>query len=157
MKNLFFTILIMFTSAINAQVDYDKFFISYQTEFLVKNPDTEDYESTAIESRTSIFIPFQHMLAFKFVESEDYEGTDWRELKWTYMAQAKKGDDVYLDESGGMIIFDYNGGIIEILFDVNEETNKYQQMMRLSKLVSYDKQEDKEKLEEYIPQTQRKK
>ena len=148
MKHHYFFSFMLIATMTLAQVDYNQIIVSNYVEFATLDYDEEQY----LLDEDGSFITFE------LHPEEDYYIFDNGEEKiknwWEYSGE-EEGTDDYYSEAGEKIVFDYEEQTIWFYYDLNETTNFYESLMALSKLESFEKENNRTD-GEYVPQSIRK-
>jgi len=131
-KLILLSLLCVFSLSSYSQVDYNKIIESKYVNFFKYDYSIEDY--TAIESDwlDVTLDPFED---YYLVDINNEQSKIW----WEYEENDTKLGDIYYTKDGRKIIFNYEEQEIYFYYSYNEHKNRYEDIMVISKLETYDK------------------
>ena len=131
-KLILLSLLCVFSLSSYSQVDYNKIIESKYVDFFKYDYSIEDY--TAIESDwlDVTLDPFED---YYLVDINNEQSKIW----WEYEENDTKLGDIYYTKDGRKIIFNYEEQEIYFYYSYNEHKNRYEDIMVISKLETYDK------------------
>ena len=131
-KLILLSLLCVFSLSSYSQVDYNKIIESKYVNFFKYDYSIEDY--TAIESDwlDVTLDPFED---YYLVDINNEQSKIW----WEYEENDTKLGDIYYTKDGRKIIFNYEEQEIYFYFSYNEDKNRYEDIMVISKLETFDK------------------
>ena len=131
-KLILLSLLCVFSLSSYSQVDYNKIIESKYVDFFKYDYSIEDY--TAIESDwlDVTLDPFED---YYLVDINNEQSKIW----WEYEENDTKLGDIYYTKDGRKIIFNYEEQEIYFYYSYNEDKNRYEDIMVISKLETYDK------------------
>jgi len=151
MKNIYFSLFMVFVSYTYAQVDYEKKFISTYIDFATLDYQSEQYyyDEEGGEREIQFFPEESHYILV-------VDGSTPETILWEYL-----GDEdsliIYEDQDGDRIVFNDAEEQIWFYTNYNDETEFYEKLMILSNIDVVQKNRDGDKSPGgYIPQTMRK-
>ena len=154
MKNLFFfSIIILIPFCINAQIDYSKMYISFESKYLVRSDDGS-WEVSNNKGPGVMIGADEKTVGFSYcynINEDDVVWSDFKYYDWEYDGREPSGEDVYFMNSLDLVEFDYSRGEIRVYYNWDEKKLKYQNLHEFVDVFTDDIES-----REYIPQTQRK-
>jgi len=131
-KLILLSLLCVFSLSSYSQVDYNKIIESKYVDFFKYDYSRGDY--TAIESDwlDVTLDPFED---YYLVDINNEQSKIW----WEYEENDTKLGDIYYTKDGRKIIFNYEEQEIYFYYSYNEDKNRYEDIMVISKLETYDK------------------
>tara|TARA_B100000767_G_C19414550_1_gene389363 strand:+ start:84 stop:485 length:402 start_codon:yes stop_codon:yes gene_type:complete len=133
MKKFFlFFLIILFSISAYSQVDYNKIIKSKYVDFFNFDYSTGDYTATESDWLDVTLDPFED---YYLVDINNEQTKIW----WEYEENDTELGDVYYTKDDRKIIFNYKKQEIYFYFSYNEDKNRYEDIMVVSKLEAFDK------------------
>ena len=131
-KFILFFLIILFSISAYSQVDYNKIIKSKYVDFFNFDYSTGDYTATESDWLDVTLDPFED---YYLVDINNEQTKIW----WEYEENDTELGDVYYTKDDRKIIFNYKKQEIYFYFSYNEDKNRYEDIMVVSKLEAFDK------------------
>ena len=133
MKKFFlFFLIILFSISAYSQVDYNKIIKSKYVDFFNFDYSKGEYTATESDWLDVTLDPFED---YYLVDINNEQTKIW----WEYEENDTELGDVYYTKDDRKIIFNYEKQEIYFYFTYNEDKNRYEDIMVVSKLETFDK------------------